>query len=613
MNVRFAQSCISRLLAGLLARSGVTDVVVSPGSRSTPYLSAILERPCLQVHVVIDERSAAFVALGLARATNRPVALLCTSGTAAANYLPAIVEARLTETPLIVLTADRPMSLQGCSAPQTIDQTRIYGSHVVGSTSLVVPNGSRTEYVRLRRQILSMLALAESPEPGPVHINLHTPKPLELVAAGDDDERAMQSLIAQLIVETRPFVPPNFARQDENGLRRLLALVKEDPHGLITCGFDPGRPSLDPLILGRFARTTGYPVLLDAAHPLRFAMPEELRPHVVAPFEPLLRIAEWQRKQAPKIVVQIGRPLTSSTFERWLGSDDAPGGVERILVLTRRGWPDPTGRAELLVRGDLNEALAWVSKELEQDPSPRGDWATRWFDAAAIAADCAIAFPEAARASSARLGELEAIATTLKAQPAGARLVVGNSLPVRELDLLATAGSPRVQAEALRGASGIDGVVSVAVGFALANDRPTTLLIGDISFLHDVGGLWSSRAVKAALAIVVINNGGGRIFEQLPVARAVPEAQMAFWTTPQGLDLSSAARLYGLEYVRAESAGALTNAIVVAHGRPGATVIEVPVESGSAARQSREFVGMVEARLVHGEHRPHSQVDHSDQ
>src|SRR5512133_674151 len=192
---QIALTSMSRLLMGLLARVGVTDLVASPASRSTPYLMAALEHGGLRVHSVVDERSAGFVGLGLARASSRAVALLCTSGTAAANYLPAIVEARLSEVPLIVLTADRPLTMQGCSAPQTIDQNRIYGTHVVAATSLTVPGDVDRELILLRRQILSVLAKALGPEPGPVHLNLHTPKPLELVRESDVQRMHVQRLI----------------------------------------------------------------------------------------------------------------------------------------------------------------------------------------------------------------------------------------------------------------------------------------------------------------------------------------------------------------------------------------------------------------------------------
>jgi 2-succinyl-5-enolpyruvyl-6-hydroxy-3-cyclohexene-1-carboxylate synthase len=586
-----ATSCLARLIVGLLVRSGIAEIVVSPGSRSTPYVQAVLESADLRSHVIVDERSAGYVALGLARAKNHPVALLCTSGTAVANYLPAVVEARLCGVPLILLTADRPLSLQDCAAPQTIDQRGLFGSHVVASTAITIPTGCVGDFVRVRRQVLSTLALAQGLEPGPVHINLHTPKPLELVTAANHP--FLNDLLASATRLQRP-CPPTV---DHEAVRGLVAGVDRERRGIITCGFEPDRTGLDPHELARFARTSGYPVLLDASHPLRFNPPAALCPYLIAPFEPLLRIGEWQHQQAPRLVIQIGRPLTSSSFERWLETNDSSCRIEHHIVLARRGWPDPSGRAEFLANGDPSEALARASAELESSPPRSSGWAARWFRAANVVRTCISTFAKPVEGGG--FGELRAILALLDALPSGSRLVIGNSLPIRELDLVASPNQTvSICSEALRGASGIDGVLSTAAGFALANDRTTTLVIGDISFLHDIGGLWACRAVSAPLAIVVINNGGGRIFEQLPVARAVSREALAHWTTPQCLDLSAAARLYGLPYLRADCASALSDAVAESHTRPGATLIEVVVPPDSPGRQTDELMLGVRASLL---------------
>ncbi len=597
MDANLALSSLSRLLVGLLASFGIEDIVVSPGSRSTPYLAAALERKQLRTHLVVDERSAGYLALGLARARRRPVALLCTSGTAAANYLPAVVEAHLTETPLVVLTADRPLSLQGCSAPQTIDQTRLFGDHVLGATSLTIPCRSHNEFIRVRRQILSTLALGQGMVRGPVHINLHTPKPLELVVTETAEQRAIEAFIESLIAAAVRPAPPSPVLLSERAVEGLVAAVSAESRGLITCGFDPDRTSLEPSALARFARATGYPVLLDAAHPLRFDAPPELLPYLVAPFEPLLQIEHWRLRQAPKIVIQIGRPLTSSAFERWMVESDHGTNFGKVLLLARSGWPDPTGIAELLGHGDPSDALCRVSAVLESEAPRSSGWAARWFRAAGIVQECIAGFAHAARGAQGELGELHAVLSVLNAQPKGARLILGNSLPIREVDLLATPSLSRFFAEAHRGASGIDGLVSMTAGFALADERPTTLLVGDISFLHDVGGLWAMAPLTSPLAIVVLNNGGGRIFEQLPVAKSVSADALTYWTTPQRLDLSAAAQLYGLSYCRAERASTLSSAIAEAHTKPFATLIEAVVSPHSASRQSGELIALVRAAL----------------
>lgn len=610
MSGQYKTSILARLLIGLLARSGVTDLIASPGSRSTPYLTAALEHDGLAVHMVVDERSAGFVALGLARACARPVALLCTSGTAAANYLPAIVEARLSEVPLIVLTADRPSVLQGCNCPQTIDQLRLYGTHVVDSIAIGVPSHDE-EFVPLRRQILAAINKACT-EAAPVHLNLHTPKPLELPAQTETQQRYVQQLIEGNTGDEclGRVGRTGVARLSTPTLDRFVAAVEREPRGLIVCGFDPFPRALDPTLLARFARACGYVVLADVTHPVRLNAPAELKPYLVAPFEPLLRFSEWREHQAPAVILQIGRALLSSAFEQWiLELANRPQPVE-LFLLARSGWPDPTGFAKLLAHGDPSQALAQLLTRLETQPPRVTEWSRQWLDAANTLEVSIDAWGSQRQSGdspdhSLELGEMVALRAALEALPSGSRLVIGNSLVVRELDVLATRRHTNIVAEALRGASGIDGVISTAVGFAMAHDTSTTLVVGDVSFMHDIGSLWAASKLESPLAIVVLNNGGGRIFEQLPVARAVNAEALTHWTTPHDFDMASAASLYRLPYVRARDPFTLSHAIRQAHARAGATLIEVPVASESPQHQIDDLLvhlkhALSDARLLPG-------------
>lgn len=588
-------TCFARLIVGTLERANVKHLIVSPGSRSTPLLMAAKRHSHLRMHTVLDERSAAFVALGLARATRSSVALLCTSGTAAANYLPALVEGRLTGVPLVVLTADRPVGLQDCAAPQTIDQTRIFGKHVVGSWSLSPPGPNQDELRQIRRLILSALALATNgSDPGPVHFNLHCDKPLESFEPKDDDDRHFDRLIETILAV--PLAPPLLGGDtpNEEAVTQVCNLVESEPLGLIACGFDPEAPELDPLALARFARISGYPVLLDASHPLRLACPTELVPYVVAPFDPLLRIESWREHQTPKVVLQIGRPLLSARWESYL--EQVPEG--RLLLIARRGWPDPTGRGVLVDRGSPTEFLTVLAERLENVPPRSSGWQARWLRAA-LATSTILKKRLGAESATNPVGELSAVFAVLRALPPSSRLVIGNSLPIRHVDFVAFCDPTRqVRVEALRGASGIDGVTSTAIGFGLADDRPTTLLVGDLSFLHDVGGLWSAQSVDAALAIVVLNNGGGRIFEQLPIRRSTSEEELRHFTTPHQCDLSHASALFGLPHLRVSSVHGIADALREAHGHPGVTVIEIVVAPSSNIEQTVQAVAAVKDELV---------------
>jgi 2-succinyl-5-enolpyruvyl-6-hydroxy-3-cyclohexene-1-carboxylate synthase len=599
----FPLATFARVLVGVLEHSGVEHLVVSPGSRSTPYVLAARRCSTLRLIDIIDERSAGFVALGLSRGTRRPVALLCTSGTAAANYLPALIEARLTGTPLVVLTADRPVFLQDCAAPQTVDQVRLFGHHVVGSWSLSPPAGTRAEYDQLRRTLLTALALATGPTPGPVHFNLHSDKPLEVVEPSDDDDRRL-ALWAEESLDRCPSLPePSTSIPSASTVRDLSTILEREPRGIIACGFDPEWPPLDGDNLARLAECTGYPVLLDASHPLRFSCSAALANHVVAPFEPLLRLDDWKRNHAPRVILQIGRALTCAKWTHWL---EAPQ-LTHLLLVSRRGWPDPTGRGKLVAMTDPDALIAsvvssWSIRSNGTTP-PVSGWKARWLRASAVGHQAIERVLGALPHSTGAMDEVAAVHDVLDAIPRGTRLVLGNSLPVRHADLLSrvtvvTPDGPGILSEAMRGASGIDGVTSTAIGFARSDGRPTTLLLGDVSFLHDVGGLWAARDLQSPLAIVVVNNGGGRIFEQLPVKKATTKDDLAYWTTPHQLDLSHAAALYGLRHVRVENRGQVADALSGALSRSGTSVIELVVEPNSASVQTQSILTRVRDALI---------------
>jgi 2-succinyl-5-enolpyruvyl-6-hydroxy-3-cyclohexene-1-carboxylate synthase len=431
------------------------------------------------------------------------------------------------------------------------------------------------------------------PEPGPIHFNLHSPKPLEIIAPQDDEDRALEALVTTLLADVPNPTLPGRLCPHEDSVERLASAVEREPSGLIAVGFEPEEPPMDPLSLMRLARVSGYPVLLDVAHPLRQSCPPELMPYVVAPFEPLLRLDEWHKTQPPRMVIQLGRPLTSSSWERWLNGLHS----DQLLIVARRGWPDPTGHGQLVSNADPTEFLSAVAERLEADSPRSSGWQARWLRAAAILNEV-ISRTLSAPASAGPLDELSAVHALLRALPDESRLVVGNSLPIRHIDLIAGKSlAPQLTVYAIRGASGIDGVTSTAVGVALSSEVPTTLLIGDISFLHDIGGLWAAQETQAPLAVVVLNNGGGRIFEQLPLSKVVNSTALAAWTTPQHLELSHAAALYGLAYLRVTSCHGLVDALNEAHSHPGTTVIDVALPPSSAKTQTDQLLALMSAAL----------------
>jgi 2-succinyl-5-enolpyruvyl-6-hydroxy-3-cyclohexene-1-carboxylate synthase len=573
------------LLIDSLATAGVTDVVISPGSRSTPFVLAAAANPHLRCHDAIDERAAAFFALGQARVTGRPTVLLCTSGTAGAHYLPAVIEAAHAAVPLVIVTADRPPELHHAGANQTIAQLPLYAGYARHVVDLGTPDASPAALRGLRRAALQAVALASAPVPGPVHVNAPARKPLEPRAATTPEGRALDAQVAALVASPATRVTPALAAPDPAAIDELARLVLRARRGVIVAGPAPVAHAATRPGVAALAAATGFPLLAEAASQLRFTGDTISRLVGDAlvradAFDWLYRASAGRRELAPDLIVQLGAAPTSAGLERLL---DERSDTRRV-VLAAHGWPDPSGGAAHIVHGDpaasleaLADAVARLRGAARPEPSPfsralAGADARAW---RVIDADIAATAPALDEHAVARL--------TTAALPPGSYLAIGNSLPIRAVD--GACPGPLVDARVLsqRGASGIDGLVAGAAGAASATDRAVTLLVGDVSFLHDLGGLMLARPSRAPLVVVVINNDGGRIFETLPLAQAGQAAAMPHFTTPHGLDLAHAARLFDHAHVRAGSRAELARALAEAHVRAGCTIVEAVVPPRAAA------------------------------
>ncbi len=565
----------ARLLFAGLARAGVRDVIVSPGSRSTPFVHAALHTPELRCHSVWDERSAAFFALGLARVSGRPAALLCTSGSAAANYFPAVVEASTARLPLVVVTADRPLELQAASAAQTIDQIKLYGDFARQYFELGTPDPSPSAAAGLLRMTQQAVLSALYPEPGPVHLNARARKPLE--PAGEID------LGALLARAPEPVAPPAIVAAP-SAIATLGAACARADSGVIVVGPESHARQGELAAIAELGRHLGFPVLAEATSQLRFGAEQ---PALIDGFDFALRSADVRRTLVPELVLRFGAPPTSTGLE-WLLAQ-----AGEYHVVASHGYPDPGSRAQTLTLGNAAE----VARALTSATAPRAAsaFAERWQRANASVWHAV----EQRLASAPGLREGVAVRSAVDALPRGSLLVLGNSLPVREVDQYARAGARGLSVVCQRGANGIDGIVSGAAGAAFAFAGPALLLVGDVSFLHDLGGLDLARRAERPLVILVVDNGGGRIFEQLPMATqfdAEPEIAR-YWLTPPGADLSHAAALFGLPYVECRSQGALSQALAEALERRGATVVRAEVEAHSAKEDLEAILGSLKGSL----------------
>ncbi len=549
-----------RALLQSLWHGGVRHVVVSPGSRNTP-LTAALTAPGspFRLWLQFDERSAGYFALGIARQLGEPVAIACTSGTAAANYLPAAVEARLSRVPLVILTADRPPEARDVGASQTVDQVGLFGSHVKWALDMPVADaGAIEELVRSARTAGARAAsVAREAPAGPVHLNVPFREPLL------DADPPLPVLEETPVART----PARAPQPDADAVARLAGDLG-GRRGLIVCG--PESAGLPAREIVALAAALGWPVVADPLSGLRTGGHD--LSVVVDSVDAIVREPMFAAAAAPEAVIRFGAAPTCKPFNTWLA---ALPGVRRILVDPAgggtSGWRDPDLQSEEALAADP-AALCLTLAEAVTTPPPAG-WLPLW-QAANAAARAALR--EAVETLDEPF-EGRPVVDLASALPDGATLVAGNSMPVRDIDSF-FANTPRaVRIVGTRGASGIDGVVSSAAGAAAASGGPVALLVGDLSFLHDVNGLWPVARYDLNLTVVLVNNNGGGIFHFLPQRAAVPDRFEDWWGTPHGLDLRHAVALHRGRHALLE-AGDQREAIAAALARPGLDVLELRTE-----------------------------------
>ena len=535
----------ARVLVDELARCGVRHVVMAPGSRSTALVVAADDHPSLRLHTEVDERSAAFLALGIARASGQPGVVVTTSGTAVANLLPAVVEADHDRVPLLLLTADRPPELQGTGANQTIAQVGIFGDSPRWTVDLGVPGTSADEVARWRWTACRAHGVAvgrpvETPgvvgldswrEPGPVHVNAPFREPT--VPATDDGRSRAHPFRHPLAGRPegapwatpldRPHVPADHVLND------VLATLLAEPQGLVVVGGSVGGAPGEVVAL---ARLLGWPVV---AEPHTGVVGDGVVEHGSV----LLGSASWAAGHVPGLLLRIGRPTVAREVVQLVER------TPQVVLDAHGGWGAVDAEHATLVRGEVAptvDALLARLRARAPEPDPDPDWRAAWARADAVAG---VALAGRLTGCS----EPRAARDVAAAVPGDGALVVGSSMPIRDLDLVGVHRDD-VAVHANRGASGIDGFTSTALGVALAGSGPTVALCGDLTLLHDTNG-WLLAPDPASppvdLVVVVLDNDGGGIFSFLPQRTHVPAFERLIGT-PHGRDLELLARLHQLDY-----------------------------------------------------------------
>jgi 2-succinyl-5-enolpyruvyl-6-hydroxy-3-cyclohexene-1-carboxylate synthase len=585
-----------------LARSGVSHACVCPGARSTPLALLLRQHAAIRVWTHLDERSAAFFALGMAKAGREPVVVVSTSGTAAVNFAPAVVEAYYARVPLLVLTADRPPELRYVGALQTIDQLALYGSHVKWFVEMALPERS-ADAVRYARTIACRaIATARSDAAGPVHVNFPFREPLIPASPGghsidhrtaDADGRSKHDGPASLPDRCLPYLTLRQSRRrpDPDAIADLATELRAIRRGLIVCG-----PQDDPHFATAVAQVAAelcFPILADPLSLVRCG------PHhgrlIIDSYDLFLRDEETVSTLRPEIILRFGAVPASKPLANYL---QRHAGCRQLLVDVGladggAGWNDPTLSASDALQthpGSFCEALlaalrapAAATTRATLAPS---EWADRWAETGERAWAAARRRLEAEP----NVSEPSVFMELADLLPAGATLFVGNSMPIRDLDGFFPGHARSIRILANRGASGIDGVVSSALGVSAVAPGPVVLVIGDLSFYHDMNGLLAARRHDLTVTIVLLNNDGGGIFSFLPQGDEVDAEHFEeLFGASHGLDFRPAAALYGLAYRRVLGRAEFRSAIDEALGCSGVSLIEVATNRQANAELHRDL------------------------
>lgn len=565
-----ATTAFARALVDEWVRGGVTDAVVAPGSRSAPLALALAADDRMRVHVHLDERSAAFVALGLGRATGRPAVVLCTSGSAAANFHPAVTEAFHGGVPLIVATADRPPEVRGTGAAQTIDQVGLYGTAVRWAVDVAPPEDVPGAGDTWRELAATSVLRARGPVAGPVHLNLCFREPLVPSGAPLVDAPGRPGGL--------PWVEPAGPEPGLSGVAvdLLAAACRAHPRGLIVAGWGS---EVTPATVEALAVTTGWPVLADPISNLRRP------PYAIATYDALLRDAAFATTVRPEFVLRLGALPSGKVLGQWLAE------VPEIVALDPAArWIDPARtNTEVLVVPAEPTVRALVEHLV--DATPDGEWGARWRDADL----------RARGALDAHLDGLDSLCDprvardVVAAVPAGGTLAVASSMPVRDVETFSVARDD-IEFVANRGTNGIDGFTSTVVGYALGSPTPTVALVGDLCFLHDANGLLGAADRGIDLTIVVVDNRGGAIFSFLPQAE-LPEHFETLFGTPQSVDVGALAALHGATVIEAVAPGSVGPLVRAATDAGGLQVVVVRTDRRANVAGHRAAFAAVSAAL----------------
>ena len=560
-----------------LARAGLQTVCIAPGSRSTPLTLAFTQHEAITTYTHLDERSGAYFALGIAKATHIPTALVCTSGTATANFFPAIIEANQSQVPLLVLTTDRPPELRHSGSNQTIDQVKMYGDHVLWAVDVALPESAPPSIAirNLRTLAGRAIAVTTGERKGVVHLNFPFRKPLEPTLVPTDNTTLATDALPRESGAAYTQHTSGTHQPSEEQITQLSNLIAQHEHGIIVCG--GGCPGGDfPTAVIELAERSGYLVFAEPLSNIRFH--SVTNNGVLGGYDNYLGIpmlTDYEKKI--DLIIRFGAVPTSKAINQLI---DQIATKNFVHVTANGQWADDTHRLSHFMHANEVSMCQQVSERIK--PRHGSSWLAFWQQVEELT------WNTMADSLSESFFDGAIVAELFNKLPDDSQVTIGNSLPIRQVEQFAAPATKSLNLFGNRGASGIDGIVSTALGISVTSDQPTILLIGDISFYHDLNGLLAVGQCGAKVIIVVLNNNGGGIFHRLPIHQFDPPFTEQF-ITPHDLQFEHAAKLYGLDYTHVTTQEEFAIAFQNHLANDNASIIEVTTDA-IADEQARQRI-----------------------
>jgi 2-succinyl-5-enolpyruvyl-6-hydroxy-3-cyclohexene-1-carboxylate synthase len=550
-----------------LVKSGVSDAVISPGSRSTPMAMLMAEHPDLRIHMHMDERSAAFFALGIAKASRKPVAILCTSGTAAANYYPAIIEANISRVPLLVLTADRPHELRDVGAPQAIDQIHLYGKYVKWFVEMAPPENSQA-MIQYARTVCGRAAAAALRAPaGPVHLNFPFREPLVPDLEKEDLFALPDRTNGYVTIE------PGTLTLSEDKYRALASELSRYQKGMIVCGQQDDADFAEAV--NQLAQALNFPILADPLSQLRSG--QHPKDRIVDSYDTFLRFEDCKKTLKPEVIVRFGAMPISKALTIFIKEN---ADIPQYVVDSGAGWRDPALSTSNMIYCGESEFCRSIARFVPAKNDAA--YFQKWLAVNGLTKSRLIKIQDCEELSEGKL--FYQLAELI---PEGATLFVGNSMPIRDLDTFFHVNEKSIRIMANRGANGIDGLVSTAMGAACVSS-PLYLVLGDLSFYHDLNGLLAAKLYDINIKILLINNNGGGIFSFLPQASQPKNFELLFGT-PVDLNFGHVVKMYGGHFDTVSNWDHFTSLFLQNRENDGLTVMEIPTARDRNVTEHREL------------------------